>query len=347
MKSKKYIRLITSLLLVLLTLTAMLNIVVDPLFLYHKPLLDMQPVITDERYQNAGIAKTFDFENVIIGNSMSENFRASSVSRVFGGDTVKLVASGSHPLDWTYILHILAKRKTQPKNILINIDSYIFSASTTEMKHELPLYLYDDNPFNDVKYLFNFSIIKKYTLETIKKNLSGTVPNYDEAFMWNENIGKKYVLENYKRAEISQEKVDSEKAVSLALENIELITKYIEIMPDTEFIFFFSPFSILSYDEMIRTGKLSSFEMSCKAVCEELLTFENIRIYFGNDKEVKETICNLDLYRDSGHYCKEVNENILVDIENNIGFLDKNNYEDVITKFFDFVRSYDYESIFM
>lgn len=345
MKSKKYLITVFSLLIVALVFIASVNIAIDPLFQYHKPLFGMQPVITDERYQNAGIAKNFDFDNAVIGNSMSENFRVSSVSRVFGGDSVKLVAAGSHPLDWTYLLDIICDKHYQTKNLLFNIDEYIFTDSATEMKHDLPIYLYDNNIFNDVNYLFNFSIFKKYTLNMLKCNINNKVPDYDEAFIWNENIGKECVLKDYDRAEKKND-VDRNEFVSLALENINLLIPYIEKMPETNFVFFFSPFSILAYDEMARAGELDAFEEATVLVCEKLMQYNNVNIYYFNDVKMLNTITNLDLYRDSGHYNKDVSEDILCYIENGKCLLTKENYKTEITDFFDFVRNYDFDSIF-
>ena len=114
MNAKRFARLSTSLTLVLLMLVAALQIAIDPLFQYHQPWFGLKPVVTDERYQNAGIAKDFDYENAIIGNSLSENFYVSDVEKVFGGKTVKLTAAGSHTSDWKYSLDIL-KNKSPKK----------------------------------------------------------------------------------------------------------------------------------------------------------------------------------------------------------------------------------------
>ena len=63
MNAKKFARLSITLTLVLLILVAVVQITIDPLFQYHQPWFGLKPVVTDERYQNAGIAKDFDYEN--------------------------------------------------------------------------------------------------------------------------------------------------------------------------------------------------------------------------------------------------------------------------------------------
>ena len=153
MNSKKIIIATFSLLFSALLLMGSINFVIDPLFQYHMPWLNLEANIINERYQNAGIAKNFDFENVIIGNSMSENFLISEAECALEGKTVKLTAAGSHVLDWTYILDILKNRENRPEKILFNFDTGFFNSSDTKMKHDLPEYLYDNNLLNDVEYL--------------------------------------------------------------------------------------------------------------------------------------------------------------------------------------------------
>ena len=175
MNGKKFAKFSISFTLVLLILVGVFHIAIDPLFQYHQPWFGLKPVVTDERYQNAGIAKTFDFENVIIGNSLAENFYVSDVEKVFGGKTVKLTAAGSHTSDWKYTLDILKDRK--PNTILINLDPYIMNTDPENLKHELPKFLYDYNYLNDVNYLLNFSLLNKYTFDMIKKTVLTVSPN--------------------------------------------------------------------------------------------------------------------------------------------------------------------------
>ena len=260
MNSKRFIRLSLCLTLVLLILVAVIQIAVDPLFQYHKPWFGMEPFVKKERYQDAGIAKSFDFENVIMGTSMSQNFKVKDYEELFGGKTVKLTMEGSHPLDWTYILDDLQNREIQPKTVLLNLDPYTFRARTDELEHELPEYLYDFNYCNDVNYWFNFQIINDFTVESVVRNLKHDLPDYNEAFVWTKykSIGSEYALEHYERPEQSQESVPSDKYIDLAHENMELLTPYFDLMPDTEFIFFCSPFSMLFWDTCERDNSVTA-----------------------------------------------------------------------------------------
>lgn len=346
MNAKRFARLSISLTLVLLILVAAVQIAIDPLFQYHQPWFGLKPVVTDERYQNAGVAKTFDYENVILGNSLSENFYVSDVEKVFGGKTVKLTAAGSHTSDWKYSLDILKNKS--PKNILFNLDPYIMNNDSNNLKHELPTYLYDYNYLNDVNYLFNFAIVNQYTYQTIKKNRSNKIPDYNKIFCWDETIktGKEETLKHYHRPEKGSEQINADELKQTALSNMDNLNKYYREMPDTQFVFFCSPFSILYWDKVNQNNGLDAWHETYLMVMGDLLKNKNVSVYFWNDQEILDTICNLDYYADEAHYNVNVCKMICNRISNNQGLMNQSNYQDSVNKFFDYLKLYDYDAIF-
>lgn len=348
MKAKNFVFSVTALVLTALTAAACINIVLDPLFLYHQPMFGLQPVITNERYQNAGIAKNFDYDNVIIGNSYSENFRASDFDRGFGGRTIKLTASGSHTVEWTYLLEIISEREKSPAKIVFNIDPYIFQSSATKMKHQLPTYLYDKNILNDVNYLFNFSIMKDYTLDMLTSNRDNEIPDYDKAFMWNDDVGsgKEFVLSHYERPEITNETYSVNDAVDLAKENIKNLTPYIEGMRNTEYNFYFSPISMLYWDSQYRINKVELWKAVYTEVCELLLQYENVNIFLWTDDDMFEIMSDLENYTDDTHYSPLVSKEIANRICSGQGQLTNYNYTKEINKMFSYINSFDYETLF-
>ena len=338
-----------SLLLCVLSLVGILNFCIDPLFQYHKPWFNMKPCITNERYQNAGVAKNLDFENVIIGNSMSENFVVSDIENLFGGTTVKLTASGSHNLDWTYILNILNKREVHPKNILINFDPGFFDASSEVMQFELPHYLYDYNYFNDFEYIYNFALLKEYTLNTVLSNITGDIPNYDTAFVWSKenDCGKAIVLETYVKD--SEKKKNKEPVTEFFTDkNLSLIGDYINKMTDTQFVFFISPFSILYWKDKYDEGRLNDYKAQFEKSFSFFSQYDNITVYFWTDSEMLNIISDLDNYKDAQHYGFDINKEIIKRIDNNMGILpkDKKDWQPLLNEFFNYLESYNYDKIF-
>lgn len=60
---------------VLSTLTVAFNVIMDPYFHYHKPFEWQKHGWWQERYINDGILKHFDYNAIIAGTSMVENFK--------------------------------------------------------------------------------------------------------------------------------------------------------------------------------------------------------------------------------------------------------------------------------
>ena len=334
MNSKRFIRFSLCLTLILLILVASMQIAIDPLFQYHKPWFGLEPFIKKERYQDAGIAKNFDFENVIMGTSMAQNFRINEYEELFGGKTVKLTMEGSHPIDWTYVLEDLQHREIHPKTILLNLDPYVFRADPEKLEHELPTYLYDYNYLNDVNYWFNFQIINDFTNETIIRNIKHDISDENNAFVWEKPFGKEYVLSQYERADIVSEPVSEDMYKNVATENMKLLIRYVESMSETQFVFFCSPFSMVFWDGHIRDNSVEAHKQGYISAIEELIDHENVSIYLWNDDEMIAIMADLDNYADVAHYSGEINNMMLKRIAEQQGLLKKNNYQTEVNKLF-------------
>lgn len=349
MNSKRFIVFSLSLILALLVLVAAIQIAIDPLFQYHKPLFGLKPVITNERYQNAGVARSFEYDNVILGNSLSQNFRVSDVSAAFGGDTIKMTASGSHPLDWTYFLNVLKSRSRAPEHVLINMDPYIFNGSPTQLKHDLPTYLYDNTLINDVKYLFNFSIINDFTYDTLKKNKSDSIPDYDSFMLWDDDFeyGKDFVLNHYSRPEVSDEIPNVEGYINNIQKNLDLLLPYMKSMKDTEFVFFFSPFSMLFWDSQTRKNSVDMQKAGYLKTCEILTGYNNVTLYLWTDQEMLDIMADLDNYVDEAHYSPDICRLMSERMGEKRGIVTKETYEESLNELFNYIEYYDYDSLFV
>ena len=76
-------------------LFALITVYIDPLFHYHKPLQGYEYPLDNERYQNDGITRNFEYDSIITGTSMVENFKTSEANQIFGADFIKVPFWGS------------------------------------------------------------------------------------------------------------------------------------------------------------------------------------------------------------------------------------------------------------
>ena len=154
-KSKRFCIGVLSALLAALLLCAGTVFVVDPLQVYRQatwytPLIDYVTQV----YSNAGIAKHYSYDSAIVGTSLTENSAPSLYDELFGGEWIKLVTSGGTAHNHAILMDV-AFRTREMKRIVYGLDIYSFIAEKDETAQYVPMYLYDDNPFNDVYYLLN------------------------------------------------------------------------------------------------------------------------------------------------------------------------------------------------
>lgn len=71
--------------IVLLAAIALLVICIDPFFHYHEPWFGLKAVLTDKEYQCVGSLKNFDYDNLIVGSSVTENNNNAWFDEAFGG----------------------------------------------------------------------------------------------------------------------------------------------------------------------------------------------------------------------------------------------------------------------
>ena len=342
-KSKKYIIISLSLLLAALIGMGVLTYVIDPLFQYHTPWFGLEPYLISERYQLAGVAKNFEFENVIMGNSFSQNFVISDVEKMLEGETVQLAIPGSYPVDWAYLLNILKNRSSPPKYILMNFDPR-YSTFSPAQTHDLPIYLYDDNVLNDVNYWFNYSMFQTYTLDTIRANKNGSIPDFDTALIWgNETVGgKDLVLQRYEQKDANDDHP------LYMRENLAILEDYFVTMPETQFMFFVAPFSILYWKVPVECGEIDQYHADFNYAFETFSKYPNVTLYFWDDADMLNTMCDLDCYVDQCHYDLAVSQELIrrMDAGEGIVSKDKTEWESRLNAYFEYLKQYDYEHIF-
>lgn len=351
MKEKKYFKILIFLITLFLIIIGGTVVIIDPYFHYHKPLKFFSYRFGNQRYINDGIGRYFEYNSIITGTSMTENFKSSLFDKLFNSNSIKVPFSGGSYKEINDNLKRTLKRKKDIKYILRGLDYNQIIQDSEYMKYDnFPLYLYDNNILNDYKYLFNKEVIIKGLGGVIVYNILGkNTTTFDEYSNWNNEYqsGKENVLRNYKRNK--QENIKEEK---LERNDIEIIDKNIEKnvislvkkYSNTKFIYFITPYSIVYWDQLKQEGKIEKQIMAEKYMIEKILEYPNVELYsFFNNYEM---VCNLDNYRDPGHYMGKINDQILYWISKKEYQLTKENYEEYIRKNLGFYKNYNYDSIF-
>ena len=324
---------------------------IDPFFHYHKPLtfINYFMVNNQQRYMNNGIVKNFDYNAVITGTSMTENFKSSQFDKLFMVNSVKVPFSGGSYKEINDNVEAALKNNKNIKYVLRGLDYGKINEDFEKMSYDAyPTYLYDNNLFNDYKYILNRGSFFQCLLNIFTSfSVDNKKIDFDKYSSWkSQEKGKEVVLRTYKRPE--KEKTEK----SLSQEDIERIDKNIEKnvtrlpkqYPNTKFIYFITPYSIVYFDELNQKGEIEKQIMAEKYMIEKILEIPNIEFYsfFSN----YEMITNLDNYKDAGHYMGHINDQILVWIKDKKYRLTKENYQKYINNNLEFYQKYDYNKIF-
>ena len=334
MNRKSSIKLFFILTLLISAFVTVVNFVVDPYQQYRKakfyPVMFMNGT---ERYLNAGLAKTYPYDSVVIGSSMTQNFIVSEVAENLGfPDPIKLTTSGGNIFEEVTILKT-AIATGKVKNVLFGID--IMALPEAEAENQLPLFLYDEDISNDYKYLFNLDTFKRSILYPVLPLLvSKDHPrrSYNLMYQWQHLFDESYfnaekVIEIWRGIERStdSENVDMLQHVGdkhgayetdrrQSLSNMKLnfdnlVLPVLRQHQNINYIFFFPPYSSLTYKTLEKDGSLADFVKIKKHIVERLSEFPNTRLY--DFQAARDITHDLDNYMDLSHYHQKVNTWIL------------------------------------
>lgn len=339
----------TTLTVISFCLFASITIYIDPFFHYHKPLQDYEyPLKRDnERYQNDGITRNFEYDSIITGTSMTENFKTSEANEIFDADFIKVPFAGGSYKEMNDNLQRAYDAGKSITNVIRCLDySHLIEDKNAQRENvDFPTYLYNSNLFDDVNYVLNKSILLTQTRNVIKYTESGKkTTDFDNYANWNASFtyGAETVLSTYTLGEkAAGDKILTEDESVMVYENIrQNVTDLADSHPETTFYLFFPPYSICYWDILNNGGRINLRIDAEQIAIEEILKHPNIKLYSFCDNF--ELICNLDNYRDKLHYGEWVNSWILEWMHNDEHLLTEKNYEKYIETIREFYNSYDY-----
>lgn len=330
-----------------LALFASFVYVTDPFVQYHLPFLGMSTVFSrgTQAYVNAGLAKNCNYDSVIVGSSVSENFYASDFDRIFGGSTLKLPYAGANTKTYSVILDTVFAHRTI-KNVYYSLDLFSMTMDNSKPRYDLPMYLYDDNPLNDVNYLLNKDTLL-YSIDVLKPHEAVSL---DDAYNWQNTVsfGKQSVLGQFERPDAVEggHSVQSWSTLHRVVEaGMQNVVDQIERHPETQFTVFYPPYSMVWFDGYQRRGLLAAICGAWERSMQMLLPYENVKIYAFCAWE--DVVTDLSNYRESMHFSEDVNLRMVEAMGRDECRITKKNYREYIQELYAFVAEYDYDAIYL
>lgn len=330
-----------------------LTAVVDPFFHFHKPLSGLAYPIDSERYQNDGISRHFTYDAVITGTSMTENFKASQFDSLFGTNSIKIPFGGATYKEVDQAVRRAISYNPDIKIVLRSLDGSFLIQDKDAWNETAPRpdYLYDENPFNDVNYIWNKEVIFGNVKSVFARTEAGEkTTTFDQYMNWapEKEWGKEAVLRTYSRPEerFVRENPLTEEDARMVRENLEQnVIAAARENPEITFYCFFPPYSVAYWDsELAAKGDMGRQIEALRLAASLLLEVDNIRLFAFDDQT--QITCNLDNYMDVLHYSEAVGDQLLVWMAAGEHRLTRENMDAYFEKVEAFYRGYDYEGIY-
>ena len=289
--------------------------IIDPFYQYHAPVLGEGAVLNDRDNQMPGSIRNFQYDSVLVGSSVAENFDSKFLDDAYDCNTLKIIRASGSVADLLYYLE-MAQAGHKLENVFWCLDILSMAASTevTLYGKDVPRYLHTKTVLDDLPYLYNKEILFEKIPAQLVSSRQG-INTGGQAYNWSR--GKEFsavqAMRAYDRNAIQENVVIEAKDLTqvrkLLDENIGLLTEQIRSHPEIRYRFLIPPYSLLWWDCAYVNGELEERFTILEEMIPALLAFENVEIYFFPDQE--EIVCNLDNYMDMVHYSPDINQFML------------------------------------
>ena len=338
MKEKSWVIIFGAICISLLLFIGGLNVVIDPFLHFHAPLSGLEYPLKDERYVNDGLQRQMEYQILVTGTSMSQNFYASTVEGLWQKKCIKTAYSGASLHELSEYIERAIDRNPQLELVICSLDLNKIGEDAEAVGYEdLPVYLYDENPWNDVNYIFNKEVALKSIAVLNYTRAGEKTPSFDMygRFDQYQPHGREAVLISYSRPEIQDYGLvfdeEAQAAIRCNLEQniIRLAKKY----PEVSFCYYIPPYSYCYWDGMVRTSQLDYSIDAISYASGLLLTQENIELYCFYERT--DITTELENYTDTIHYVGSVCDIITESIFEKRHMLKEDTYQ----SYFDTVKT--------
>lgn len=347
--SKKWFLGSIAVILSVLIVTGLPMIIIDPYFHFHGPIKGMSYRLYSERYMNDGIVQHFEYDAIITGSSMNQNFKTTTMDALFDTRSIKVPFSGAGFQEISRLIDKALSCNPSVKYVLWGIDYNGLNREYDWKGYDIyPEYLYDDILTNDFAYIWNKTIFYEALLSDIIYTLKGNeTTTFDEYSSWEVGGGWEQIKKTYYRS-LEVEPMEtglSEGACERVETNIrENIVKLAKKYPDTQFLLFYTPYSALYWESITRDGTFLKQLEAEQITTEMLLDCDNVSLFsFAKMTDITGNVMN---YRDKEHYVASINEKILQWIKEKEGCITRDNYLDFIQWEKEYYTEFNYDTLY-
>jgi len=297
------------------------NFIVDPEQYFRKSRFYTVIFDENERFQNPGLAKHYNYDAILIGTSLSWGFDTDYIDRALNVRSLKLAMAGSY-IHEQYLMARLAIKTGKVKRVIWEIAPERLKNKVISFadKKSFPLYLYDESAANDLFYLFDPYLLEVYG-KYVDYFITGKYKNQRSLktlHVLDEEILKLYsktkVLERLNQ-EIAENRPFALKSIipqAEAEKNIDTnIIALIKDNPRIRFDLYFPPSNILYHVFNYRTDRVFFYDLlELKEVfARKLAGYANAKLF--DFEHIEKITFDLNNYKDFRHYSPGINKEII------------------------------------
>ena len=257
-----------------------------------------------QRYLGPGLTRHAEYDIVVTGTSLMENFINSEVGRSLGGRAINIAIGAMTAYEMRRLLEV-ALATGKPRQIVMDLafNSFAVKPDGVLTPYPFPEYLYGKGRWNDLRYLLQALPLKLSIEMLADANWSRYSTDADRPWYWGdeyefsrraavrgldpENINALYKLQPMDPARLKQ---------SFILNLLPLLQSH----PEVRFTLVWPPYSILAWIDLRQRESLETALAFRTFVAESAAGLPNTDIFdFQADDEITD---NLDHYKDIFHH---------------------------------------------
>lgn len=281
---------------------------VDPFICYHPPRFAFEARGGMQAYYNIGIARNMPYDALYLGSSMTENTQVSQVDQLFGVTCAKLPFEGGTMENYRTMLDAAFDTR-DVSMVFLALDEFALSAQPDAVPLALPAYLYTPSVIDDVQYWFNEAVLTSHVPEALAAMAAGADPgiNFDMLYYWGDRMtyGREKALLSMSYGPYGEELPREGDAQTVLYHLGKCLLPYVQAHPETVFVVYFPPYSILEWVKYAQAGTLARALYHRELVTQALEGYENVQLY--DFQAWGDVVTDLDQYTDSMHHRPEIN----------------------------------------
>jgi hypothetical protein len=324
---------------------ALFNFAVDPLQFFHAAKFYSPKYMSEVRNQGAGLIHSEAFNLVFMGTSLAVHYRPSMIDRYLGTKSLKLAMSGSNSVEQSFVLRAALAR--HPQTVLWEMDDWIFrDAPAIDQDPYINAELYRRNVRGIAQYLLSLDTARESlwlllrSLKPLKQlgleltwtgYLKYTDDSVDDINSWPTYLDYHGTYSTDRAWNSFSHYRQYPYELSAGYDYAAMVKNFdrdalalVKEHPETKFIVYFPPYSILQSVVMRRFAPQTYeiFERISQHMLTSLAGLPNVELFDFRDFE--EISHNLDNYADVAHHSPYVDEQVLKLISKGLHRVDPN-----------------------